>query len=66
MAKLKLKTKDLALKGREELNSDMKAFREKLLELRMKRGETRSKNVKEVRELRKNVARILTVLSRTP
>ncbi|KKT41394.1 MAG: 50S ribosomal protein L29P [Candidatus Giovannonibacteria bacterium GW2011_GWA2_44_13b] len=64
MAKTKLKAKDIAVKGKEELNSDIKEYREKLLELRMKQGETRNKNVKEAREIRKNIARILTILNK--
>lgn len=64
MAKTKIKAKEIVSKGKEELNADLKEFREKLLELRMKQGETRNKNVKEARELRKNIARILTVLNK--
>ncbi|KKT39876.1 50S ribosomal protein L29 [Candidatus Giovannonibacteria bacterium RIFCSPHIGHO2_02_43_13] len=64
MAKTKIKAKDIAPKGKEELNMDLKEIRGKLLGLRMRRGETRNKNVKEVRELKKNAARILTLLNK--
>ena len=60
--KTKIKAKDMAMKSKEELGTDLGVFRERMLELRMKRGDSRNKNVKEVRELRKNVARILTHL----
>ena len=51
-------------RDKDELSSDLKEFRQKLLELRMKQGETRNKNVKEAKEIRKNIARILTVLNK--
>ena len=64
MAKTKLKIKDIIGRDKDELSSDLKEFRQKLLELRMKQGETRNKNVKEAKEIRKNIARILTVLNK--
>lgn len=64
MAIIKIKAKEIASKGKEELGAELKDFREKLLELRMKGGETRNKNVKEAKEIRRNIARILTVLNK--
>ncbi|MDO8523294.1 MAG: 50S ribosomal protein L29 [bacterium] len=63
MAKVKIKSKDIALRAIEENVADLKLARERMLELRMKQGESKNKNVKETRELRKNIARILTVLN---
>lgn len=63
MAKIKVKAKNIALRAKEENLADLKIARERMLELRMKQGESRNKNVKETRELRKNIARILTILS---
>ena len=64
MAKIKIKIKDFALKNAEELKSDLKNYRNHMLELRMKATESKSKNVKEAREVRKNIARILTLLNK--
>ena len=63
MSKVKIKSKDIALRAKEENVADLKSFRERLLESRMKQGESKNKNVKETKELRKNIARILTVLN---
>ncbi len=65
MTKVKIKSKDIAARAKEENVADLKVTRERLLELRMKQGESRNKNVKETKELRKNVARILTALKKT-
>jgi len=51
------------LRNKEENTADLKTARERMLELRMKQGESKNKNVKETRELRKNIARILTALN---
>jgi len=40
----------------------LQAERQKILELRMKSGQSRPKNVKESKETRKTIARILTLL----
>ncbi|OGF62685.1 50S ribosomal protein L29 [Candidatus Giovannonibacteria bacterium RIFCSPHIGHO2_01_FULL_45_33] len=63
MAKIKIKSKDIMLRNKEENTADLKTARERMLELRMKQGESKNKNVKETRELRKNIARILTALN---
>jgi ribosomal protein L29 len=64
MSKVKIKSKDIASRAKEENMADLKSFRERLLEARMKQGESKNKNVKETRELRKNIARILTALNK--
>lgn len=64
MSKVKIKSKDIILRANEEIMADLSNFRERLLEARMKQGESKNKNVKETRELRKNIARILTVLNK--
>lgn len=58
MAKLKIKD----LKGKSELREILSEEREKLLALKMRTRESRVKNVKAAREIRKNIARILTAL----
>ncbi|QQG42641.1 MAG: 50S ribosomal protein L29 [Candidatus Giovannonibacteria bacterium] len=58
----KLKIKDLKGKAEAELKELLSGEREKLLELKMRAHESKPKNVKEAREIRKNVARILTLL----
>lgn len=59
-----MKTKDLLLKNKEELESLISEERAKLLGLRMKEHESRPKNVKAAREIRKTVARALTILNK--
>lgn len=58
----KLKIKDLAGRAAAELKELLGQERGKLLELRMKAHESKPKNVKEPKEIRKNIARILTFL----
>jgi len=57
-----MRTKDLKQKSKEELVHLLQEERNKLFELRMKSHESRAKNVKEAREIRKTIARILTLL----
>lgn len=59
---VKLKIKDLKNKGGAELTELLSEEREKLLALKMRARESKVKNVKEAREIRKNIARILTAL----
>jgi len=54
--------KELRLKTDAELNNLLTASREKLRELRFKDANKQIKNVREIRERRKTIARILTVL----
>jgi len=58
----KTKIKDLKNKGEAELKEMLASERGKIFEIRMKSAESRPKNVKEAREARKNIARILTIL----
>lgn len=57
-----MKHKELKEKDKEELKALLSEQRERLLELRMKSAEARPKNVKEAKEIRKMIARILTIL----
>ena len=58
----RLKIKDLKNKGMAELTEFLSEEREKLLTLKMRARESKVKNVKEAKEIRKNIARILTLL----
>ncbi|MDP3934872.1 MAG: 50S ribosomal protein L29 [Candidatus Giovannonibacteria bacterium] len=58
----KIKIKDLKNKGGAELAELLSEEREKLLTLKMRAGESKIKNVKETKEIRKNIARMLTIL----
>lgn len=58
----KIKIKDLKNKGVAELGELLSEEREKLLTLKMRAGESKVKNVKEAREIKKNIARMLTLL----
>lgn len=58
----KLKIKDLKSKGEGELAELLSGEKEKLLALKMRARESQVKNVKEAREIRKNIARMLTIL----
>ena len=58
----KLKIKDLKNKGGMELEELLSEEREKLLTLKMRARESQVKNVKEAKEIRKNIARALTLL----
>ena len=64
MNMVKIKIKDLRNKNQTELTELLGEGRGKLLELGMKSHQTKPKNVKEARELRKNIARILTLLKK--
>ena len=57
-----MKIKDLRSKTKTELSEILRADNKKIAESRFYHGQTRSKNVKEVRELRRERARILTLL----
>lgn len=59
---MKIKIKDLRDKNENELADALGVEREKLLSLRTKSHESKAKNVKSAREIRKNIARILTLL----
>lgn len=57
-----MKTKHFREKNKNELSELLLEERNRLLELRMRIHESKVKNVKEAREIRKNIARILTLL----
>lgn len=59
---MKIKIKDLRDKNQRELTDLLTDEREKFLSLRTKSHESKPKNVKSAREIRKNIARILTLL----
>ncbi|MBI2023118.1 50S ribosomal protein L29 [Candidatus Giovannonibacteria bacterium] len=61
MSKAKTKSKEIKEKSEAELLSMLSDEREKLLGIRMRREGTSLKNVKEQKEIRKTIARILTV-----
>ena len=58
----KIKMKDLKNKGGTELRELLSEEREKLLALKMRARESKIKNVKETKEIKKNIARALTLL----
>jgi ribosomal protein L29 len=58
----KIKIKELKSNNEVGLLGILDIERGKLLELRMKSHESKPKNVKEAKEIRKNIARILTLL----
>ncbi len=58
-----MKVKELRQKSKNELNSLLKEKREKLRGLRFDVSLKQSKNVRQIRNLRKDIARILTVLN---
>lgn len=57
-----MKIKDLRSKTEAELHELLKTDTKKIAESRFYHAQARSKNVKEVRELRRERARILTLL----
>jgi len=58
-----MQAKELRQKSKNELNSLLKEKREKLRGLRFDVSLKQSKNVRQIRNLRKDIARILTVLN---
>jgi large subunit ribosomal protein L29 len=57
------KTKDLRQKSNEELNQLLSESQKKLRELRFNLASGKVKNVRSVRALKKDIARILTILN---
>ena len=55
--------KELNQKPKEELNKMVQEEREKLRNLRFDLASGKVKNVRQIRQLRKNIAQILTILS---
>ncbi len=58
-----VKTKDLRQKSNEELNQLLSESQKKLRELRFNLASGKVKNVRLVRVLKKDIARILTILN---
>ena len=57
-----LKAKEIRAKTDAELQKDIMAFREQMRTLRFKLSAQESKNLREISAVRKNVAKILTIL----
>ena len=57
-----MKMKDLRLKPGEELVELLASNKKKIAEIQFNHVRARSKNVKEIRELKRDVARIATIL----
>ncbi|PJE69781.1 MAG: 50S ribosomal protein L29 [Candidatus Staskawiczbacteria bacterium CG10_big_fil_rev_8_21_14_0_10_38_10] len=60
-----MKAKELRQKTKDELNRILQDSRVKLRELRFKLTLNKLKNVREIREIKKNIAKILTILKET-
>jgi len=58
-----LKTRELRLKQEEELNQLLSESQKKLRELRFNLASGKVKNVRTIRVLKKDIARILTILN---
>jgi len=58
-----METKELTSKTPAELQKLLAQYREKLRELRFKDSNRQLKNVREIRQVRENIARIFTVLN---
>lgn len=58
-----MKTAQLRQKSKSELQRMLADFREKLREMRFNLVSGKVKNIREVRELKKDIARILTILN---
>lgn len=57
-----MRAADIRQKTQEELRRNVKEIRERLRSLRFDLASGKVKNVREIRQIRKDVARILTVL----
>ena len=61
--KAKEELKDIKLKSQAELQKILNSSREKLRELRFKVSQSQLKNIREIRSLRKKIAKILTLIN---
>lgn len=66
MPKLKDQLQELKSKGAVELGKMLKASREELRDLRFKVASDQHKDIRELRDIRKRIARIMTILKTTP
>ncbi|MDP3883161.1 MAG: 50S ribosomal protein L29 [Candidatus Staskawiczbacteria bacterium] len=57
-----MKVSDLRKKNKDELNKEVKNLQKKLSDLRFKFSSNKLKNVKEISNSKKDIARILTLL----
>lgn len=57
-----MKAADLRKKSKQELEKDLESLKENLSNLYLKLAANKLKNVKEIRNIRKDIARILTVI----
>ncbi|MDP2735003.1 MAG: 50S ribosomal protein L29 [bacterium] len=58
-----MKTKDLKTKSQGDLRSTVQSLKEKSRDLRFKLASGKVKNVREIRQTKKDIARIMTVLN---
>ncbi|PIR72245.1 MAG: 50S ribosomal protein L29 [Candidatus Nealsonbacteria bacterium CG10_big_fil_rev_8_21_14_0_10_36_24] len=57
-----MKTKELKQKSKDELQKLLQNLREKLRQLRFNLASGKVKNIREIRQIKKDIARILTML----
>ena len=60
-----MKAKDLRKKSEKDLTADLIAQKENLASLRLKLAVNKLKNVKEIRNIKRDIARLLTVIKET-
>ncbi|MCD6178222.1 50S ribosomal protein L29 [bacterium] len=58
-----MKASQLRRKSKSELQKMLREWREKLRELRFNLASGKVKNIREIREVKKDIARILTILN---
>ncbi len=58
-----MKTADIRKKSKKELEKDLKNLREDLGKLLFKLAANKLENVREIRTMKRNIARILTVIN---